>query len=86
MIGVGIAAFFVVVFVALAIIEQKLGRLVRIGLAIHENLKELLELQKKTEGSRTNSASSEQAPLTLPPPMPVAIPKPKEEPEVYRID
>ena len=79
------AAFFVVVFVALAIIEQKLARLVRIGLAIHENVKELLELQKKTEGSRTNSASSEQAPLTLPP-MPGAIPKPKEEPEVYRID
>lgn len=76
----------IVVFLVGLSMELKLGRLIRISLAIHDQLKELVQLHK------ANTVKSSTEPAATPAlPMPPSQPAPRRrdaatEPEVYRID
>lgn len=77
-----LAALVVVVFLVGLSMELKLGRLIRISHAIHDQLKELVELQKASIAK--NPAAQTPPPTLLAPP-----PRPNEAattPKVYRID
>ena len=83
-----IALFVLVLLIGLSV-EWKLGQLTRIGYAINDKLKALLELEKKKEENAERPTPNAQRPTSeaaKPPPMSVTVPKAKEEPRVYRID
>jgi len=82
-----LVVLIVVVFLAGLSMELKLGRLVRISLAIHDQLKELVELQK---AATAKSAYAQAPPPTLPASTAKPEPRPSDvapaAPKVYRID